>query len=128
MAKEERGLHFKAKIYDDYVIKEPLKRHEIGEERLKEISELSVELSRLVEEVKPAYLVENGTKLWQERARGRRFTEKEWYSFGMKRAKELQSKVRSLGFELKDIGFNNLFYDAGAKSLEIVDLHGIYKK
>ncbi len=109
------------------MIKWSRNRSEIPKERLKEIADLSQELSRLVEEVKPAYLVDDGTKLWQERARGRRFTKKEWYSFGMERAKELKSQVRSLGFELKDIGFNNLFYDAESKSLEIVDLHGIYK-
>jgi len=121
---DESGVYFTVLIFDDYVIKIPKKDKVKDINALKFISDAQTSISENVNGVLPCWLIEG--VLVMPKAKGVRsdkVPEKKGH------IKQLRSKVleqiKELGYELRDHGFKNIFYDEDQDQVYMIDFHAV---
>lgn len=121
---DESGYYFTVLIFNDYVVKIPKKDLVKDVEELKFIADTQTELAEHVNGVLPCWLIEN--VLVMPKAKGRRADaclSKKAHIKGLKM--EILSKIKDMGYELKDTGSRNMFYDEAEDQVYMIDFHAV---
>jgi len=121
---DETGVYFTVLIFDDYVVKIP-KRDKVKDiNMLKFISDSQTELSEKVNGVLPCWLIEG--VLIMPKAKGKRSDHHKDKKEHIKALRqEILDQIKSFGYELKDHGFKNMFYDEEQDQVYMIDFHAI---
>ncbi len=122
---DETGVYFTVLVFEDYVIKIPKKDKVKDVKELKFISDTQTEVSKHVDGILPCWLIEN--VLIMPKSPGKRTDE---FSAGEKQKfkqikNQILEQIKTLGYDLRDTGMKNMFYDKDQDQLYIIDFHAV---
>lgn len=121
---DETGVYFSVLVFQDYVVKIPKKEMGMEVEQLKFIAEAQTELAEHVNGVLPCWMIEN--VLIMPKAKGRRADACLSKKAHIKALKaEILHKIKDLGYELRDTGARNMFYDEAEDQVYMIDFHAV---
>ncbi len=120
---DESGVYFTVLVFEDYVVKIPKKDKVKQVSELKFISDSQTKLSD-IKGVLPCWLIEN--VLVMPKAKGKRsdqYPEKKAHIKALRN--EILEKIKGKGYELRDTGQRNMFYDEEQDQVYMIDFHAI---
>ncbi len=123
---DESGVYFTVLVFEDYVVKIPKKDKVKDVQELKFIADTQTKVSEHVDGVLPCWLIDN--VLIMPKAPGKRadeFPDKKTYFKNMKQ--KILSQIKDLGYDLRDTGMKNMFYDESQDQIYMIDFHAVRK-